>query len=234
MTPDPTDDNDTPDCATTPSSHPYSTVDDPTTNDPGDLAAGTPPDTHVSPADQDTDTDTDDGTSPITDEPRRGTPGRVTRILTFVLLPVLVLALAIWAGYERYLQVRHHSADTARAESVAAAKDITVAMLSYTPDSAAATLAAARDRTTGALRDSYTSLINDVVIPGAQQKHISAVANVAAAASISATDNHAVVLVFVNQSITQGQDAPTATASTVRVTLDKAGTRWLAAGFDPK
>jgi Mce-associated membrane protein len=43
-----------------------------------------------------------------------------------------------------------------------------------------------------------------------------------------------VVLVFVNQSITQGQDAPTATASTVRVTLDKAGTRWLAAGFDPK
>ena len=47
-------------------------------------------------------------------------------------------------------------------------------------------LHAARDLLTGDFRDSYTSLTNDVVIPGAKQKQISAVATVPAAASVSA------------------------------------------------
>jgi Mce-associated membrane protein len=72
-----------------------------------------------------------------------------------------------------------------------------------------------------------------VVIPGATQKQISAVATVPAAASVSATENHAVVLVFVNQTVTVGTGAPTDTASSVRVTLDKVADRWLISGFDP-
>ncbi|EUA27841.1 conserved Mce associated membrane domain protein [Mycobacterium intracellulare] len=36
-----------------------------------------------------------------------------------------------------------------------------------------------------------------------------------------------------NQTIIIGQDAPTNTASTVRVTLDRVHGRWLIAGFDP-
>jgi Mce-associated membrane protein len=71
------------------------------------------------------------------------------------------------------------------------------------------------------------------VIPGAKQKRISAMANVPAAASVSASANHAVVLVFVNQSTTIGDDAPTSTASSVRVTLDKVQSRWLISQFDP-
>ena len=82
-------------------------------------------------------------------------------------------------------------------------------------------------------RDSYTSLTNDVVIPGAKQKQISAVATVPAVASVSADPRHAVVLVFVNQTVIVGQDAPTDTASSVRVTMDKAGGRWLISKFDP-
>jgi Mce-associated membrane protein len=74
---------------------------------------------------------------------------------------------------------------------------------------------------------------SDVVIPGAKQKQISAVATVAAVASASAEPNHAVVLVFVNQTVAVGQDAPTDTASSVRVTLDKVGDRWLISKFDP-
>jgi Mce-associated membrane protein len=42
-----------------------------------------------------------------------------------------------------------------------------------------------------------------------------------------------VVLVFVNQTVIVGQDAPTDTASAVRVTLDKVGDRWLISSFDP-
>jgi Mce-associated membrane protein len=94
-------------------------------------------------------------------------------------------------------------------------------------------LGAARDRLTGTFRDAYTSLTNDVVKPGSKQKQISAVAAVPAAASISATENHSVVLVFVNQTIIVGSDAPSSTASSVKVTLEKQCDRWLISGFDP-
>ena len=114
-----------------------------------------------------------------------------------------------------------------------AAKDSTIALLSYKPDTVEQQLSAARDLLTGDFRDSYTSLTNDVVIPGAKQKQISAVATVPAMASVSANPNHAVVLVFVNQTVVVGQDAPTDTASSVRVTLDKVGDRWLISKFDP-
>jgi Mce-associated membrane protein len=114
-----------------------------------------------------------------------------------------------------------------------AATDSSIALLSYRPDTVEKDLVAARDRLTGTFRDSYTSLTHDVVIPGAKQRQISAVATVPAAASVSATARHAVVLVFVDQTVVVGQDAPTSTASTVRVTLDNIGGRWLISGFDP-
>jgi Mce-associated membrane protein len=59
------------------------------------------------------------------------------------------------------------------------------------------------------------------------------VANVAAAASVSADPSRAVVLVFVNQTITVGNDAPTDTASSIRVTLAKVHDRWLISQFEP-
>ena len=118
-----------------------------------------------------------------------------------------------------------------------AAKDSTVALLSYKPDTVEQQLTAARDRLTGEFRDQYTDLTNDVVIPGAKQKQISAVANVcpatACGASVSANPGHAVVLLFVNQTVTVGTGVPTDTASSVRVTLDKVGDRWLISKFRP-
>jgi Mce-associated membrane protein len=125
------------------------------------------------------------------------------------------------------------NSDVARVEAMQAAKDSTIAMLSYKPDSVEQQLNAARGLLTGDFRDSYTSLINDVVIPGAKQKQISAVATVPAIASVSADPHHAVVLVFVNQTVVVGQDAPTDTASSVRVTLEKSGESWLISKFDP-
>jgi Mce-associated membrane protein len=106
-------------------------------------------------------------------------------------------------------------------------------MLSYRPETVEKDLGAARDRLTGALEDSYGSLTHDVVIPGSKQKMISATASVPAAGAVSASPNHAVVLMFVNQTITEGNDPPTNTASRVRVSLDKVGGRWLISSFDP-
>lgn len=155
------------------------------------------------------------------------------RALAYGLLPGLALLLAITAGAFKWLESSAGDSQVARIESVQAARDATVAMLSYQPDTVEKDLTGAQDLMTGSFRDSYTQLTRDVVIPGAQQQRISAVANVPAAASISATPDHAVVLVFVNQSTTIGSEAPTDTASTVRVTLDKVGEHWLISDFTP-
>lgn len=156
-----------------------------------------------------------------------------SRVLAYGILPGLALVLAMAAGYLKWQHSSIDNAETARIESVQAAKDSTIAMLSYKPDTVDQQLNDARALLSGEFRDSYTSLINDVVIPGAKEQQISAVATVPAAASVSADPNHAVVLVFVNQTVVVGQDAPTDTASSVRVGLDKVGDRWLISQFDP-
>jgi Mce-associated membrane protein len=158
---------------------------------------------------------------------------RLLQILAYGVLPVAALLLAAAAGYLRWVDGAAREAEVARTQSVRTAVDSTVAMLSYRPDTVERNLAAARDRMTGGFRDSYTSLTHDIVIPGAKQRQISAVATVPAAASVSATPSHAVVLEFVNQTTVIGDDPPTDTASSVKVTLEKVHGRWLISQFDP-
>jgi Mce-associated membrane protein len=169
------------------------------------------------------------------DEQLTGSARRVrwSGAIVYVVLPALALLLASAAGFLKWQDGSARDAATARTESVHAATDSTIALLSYKPDTVEKDLDAARGRLTGTFLSAYTSLTHDVVIPGAKQKQISAVATVPAAASTSATGNHAVVLLFVNQTVIIGQDAPTNTASSVRVTLDKVGGRWLISQFDP-
>jgi Mce-associated membrane protein len=155
------------------------------------------------------------------------------RIFAYGVLPAIALLLALGAGYLKWMDNSVRNDESARNASIKAAQDSTIALLSYKADTVEQQLHAARDLLTGDFRDSYTSLTNDVVIPGAKQKQISAVATVPAVASVSANPRHAVVLVFVNQTVVVGQDAPTDTASSVRVTMDKIGDRWLISKFDP-
>jgi len=155
------------------------------------------------------------------------------KVFAYGVLPGLALVLALAAGFLKYVDNSVRTSDTARVESMQVAKDSTIALLSYEPDKVKEQLNDARNLLTGDFQNSYTSLINDVVIPGAQQKRISAVATVPAAASVSAEPNHAVVLVFVNQTVIVGADAPTDTASSVKVTLDKHGDKWLISEFQP-
>lgn len=156
-----------------------------------------------------------------------------SRVVAFGVLPIVALLIAAALGFLKWHDAWIRASGVAGIESVAAAKESTVALLSYQSDSVEKDLGAARDRLTGKFKDSYTQLVHDVVIPGAKKDHISAIASVPAAALVSATPNHAVTLVFVNQTVTVGNDVPTDTASTVRVSLDKIGDRWLISGFDP-
>jgi Mce-associated membrane protein len=158
---------------------------------------------------------------------------KLSRVAAFGVLPVLALLLAAAAVFAKWQDASSRISHAASIESVAAAKESTVALLSYQADSVDKDLGAARDRLTGKFKDAYTQLTRDVVIPGSKKDHITAVATVPAAASVSATAQHAVVLVFVDQTVTVGTEAPSQSSSTVRVTLDKSGNHWLISAFDP-
>jgi Mce-associated membrane protein len=155
-----------------------------------------------------------------------------SRVLVYGLLPALALLLAIAAGLLKWKDSSARNTDLARSESVAAAKDSTVALLSFRFDTVERDVAAARQRLTGKFRDIYTQRTQEELIPNAQEQHVAATAIVPGAASESATHNHAVVLVFVNQMIRIGDSAPAEAVSSVRVTLDKIGERWLVSDFD--
>lgn len=154
-------------------------------------------------------------------------------VAVYGLLPAAILALGGAAGYLQWKDVSLAQTDTAKKESTKAATDGTIALLSYKPETVDKDLEAAKKYMTGNFLDSYTSLTRDVVIPGSKQKKISAVATVPAAAWTKATPNHAVVMLFVDQTMIIGDSAPTSTASSVRVTLDKVDNRWLISQFDP-
>lgn len=153
--------------------------------------------------------------------------------VVFGALPALALALGALAGYLSWQGTYHRAAAVAASDSLAAARDTATAILSYNADTVEADLTAARSRLTGSFLAEYTKLVTEVVIPGSQEKRISAVAQVPAAASVSTTPDSAVALVFVDQTVTVGEDPPTNTASTVRVTLDMVGGHWLVSGFEP-
>lgn len=153
--------------------------------------------------------------------------------VAYIVIPVLALLLAAGAGFLRWEYSTRNDAAVARTQSVQAARDATLAVLTYKADTVDQDFAASRQYLTGEFQDAYTQLVNAVIIPGAKEKKISATAQIAAAASVSATADHAVVLVFVNQTLEMVGYSPTTTPSSVRVTLDKVGDRWLISGLDP-
>lgn len=155
------------------------------------------------------------------------------RVLVYGVLPALVLLLAIGAGALKWQNSSRRSADIARSESVQAATDSAIAILSYTPDTVDTDVAAAQELLTEGFGDSYRQLARDTVIRNAKERDVSASVDVPATASVSATLNHAVVLVYADQMLAAGSATPTEISSSLRVTLDRIGGRWLVSGFDP-
>ena len=155
--------------------------------------------------------------------------------MVLVLAIVLVvLLLAVAAGYFKWTDESADDVALAGTESVRVASEDVVALLSYKADSADKDLnSAAHDRLTGEFKEAYLNLIRQVVIPGATEKHISSTVKVSAAAPSSVTPNHAVVLVYANQTVKIGEGVPTDTQPVIRVTLDKVNGRWLVSHFDP-
>jgi Mce-associated membrane protein len=151
------------------------------------------------------------------------------RLAVAVIATGLIVASAwlAWDGTAR------RGAEQAGGDAVQAARESIVAILSYRPDTAEKDLStAARERLTGRFLDDYSQLITTVVVPNAIQKDITASARVPAAAVVSAAADRAVLLVYVDQTTAVGEESPTQTNSSVRVTMERVDGRWLIAGFD--
>lgn len=151
------------------------------------------------------------------------------RLAVAVIATGLIVASAwlAWDGTAR------RGAEQAGGDAVEAARESIVAILSYRPDTAEEDLStAARERLTGRFLDDYSQLITTVVVPNAIQKDITASARVPAAAVVSAAAGRAVLLVYVDQTTAVGEESPTQTNSSVRVTMERVDGRWLIAGFD--
>lgn len=147
------------------------------------------------------------------------------------MLALLAVVAAGWLFWDASVR---RGAQQAGEHAARAAREAIPAILSYQPATAEKDLpAAAQDRLTGPFLADYTQLITTVVVPEAKQNGISAAATVPAAGAVSADKRRAVILAYVNQSITFGNQTPTETNSSVRVTMDNVDGRWLISGFEP-
>jgi Mce-associated membrane protein len=155
-----------------------------------------------------------------------------SRVLIYGLVPTFVLLLAIAAGLLKWHDSSIRHIERARGQSVAAAEESTDAILTFRYDTIDHDVAATRERLTGGFLDMYTKRTQQELIPHAKRGRIVATATVPDPATEITTPNHAVVLVFISQTVKIGDAPPTETGSSARVTLDKIGERWLISDFD--
>lgn len=152
------------------------------------------------------------------------------------LLALLVFAALALAGVLYYFQYRPDQQTDARVQEtvLAAARDGTVALLSYSPTTLDSDFANAKSRLTGDFLDYYNQFTAQVVTPAATQKKVQTSATVVRSAVTELQPTSAKVLVFIDQNTTSTDKPQTnLTSSSVLVTLDKVNDAWLISSFDP-
>lgn len=164
--------------------------------------------------------------------------GRYLRAIPVVPV-ILVLALLAAGGLTAWLYFSQYRPDeatdaAASQSAIDAARDGTVAMLSYRPDTLEHDFAAAKSHLTGDFLNYYDTFTKQVVSPAARDKAVTTTAQVVGAAATELHPKSAVVLVFVNQVTTSKERPdPSAAASSVLVSLAKVQGTWLINKFDP-
>lgn len=165
------------------------------------------------------------------------TPARgIRRYVGAILVVVALLASAGVAGWLYFYQYRVDQQINAAASTVAldAAKNGTVALLSYSPESLDKDFANAKSNLTGDFLSYYTQFTEQIVTPAAKEKQVKTAASVVRAAVAEIHPDSAVVLLFVNQVTTSKENPDGAfAASSVKVGLKKIDGRWLISAFDP-
>ncbi len=168
-----------------------------------------------------------------------GNDGKLAPLRVIVVAGVLLLllvasgALAAWLYFFQY-RPDEQTATTAAKAAVDAARDGTVALLSYKPDTLNQDFAAAKSHLTGDFLNYYDQFTQEIVTPAARQKAVTTTAQVMAAAVSEMHPNAAVVLVFVDQTTTsKDRPDPAMASSSVLVSLTKLNGKWLITKFQP-
>jgi Mce-associated membrane protein len=162
------------------------------------------------------------------------------RLAAIPLIPVaLVLGLLAAGGLAGWLYFTQYRPDKQTDDAVAqsvvnAARDGTVALLSYKPDTLNHDFATAKSHLTGDFLNYYDQFTKEVVTPAAQTKGVTTTAQVAGAAVSELNPDKAVVLVFINQATTSKERPdPAMASSSAKVSLAKVHGDWLINKFDP-
>ena len=172
-------------------------------------------------------------------DPEQGVPpvasGRRWRLS--VVLPLALLALSAAAAASVYwflLRPDQMTDADAQQQVIAAAKEGTEAVLSYSPENLDQSLATAKSHLTGGFLDEYSTFTDEVVRPAVTQRGVKTEANVARAAVSQMDPGRAQVLIFVNQVTTSKErPSPALATSSVMVTMVENGGRWLISEFKP-
>jgi Mce-associated membrane protein len=160
---------------------------------------------------------------------------RGSRWAAFVVT-LLVLAGAAAACWQYIAYFRPDVATNPQVADtvIAAARDGTVAILSYAPGTLERDFATAKSHLGGDFLAYYNEFTEQVVRPAATEKKIKTTAEVTRAAISELHPDSAKVLVFIDQNtMSADKPDPVPTASSVLVTLFKHGDVWLISGFDP-
>jgi Mce-associated membrane protein len=162
--------------------------------------------------------------------------GRLWARISVAVLAVLLIAsagLTAWLYVYQY-RVDQQTGPEASQVALQAAKDGTVALLSYAPETLDKDLAAAKSHLTGDFLNYYSQFTDQVVRPAATQKKVKTTATVARGAVSDIHPDTATVLLFVNQlTMSAERQEPSATSSSVLVKLTKVNGTWLISSFDP-
>jgi Mce-associated membrane protein len=153
-----------------------------------------------------------------------------------ILLVAALLAsagVAAWLYFQQYRPGQETNADASRV-ALDAAKNGTVALLSYSPESLDKDFANAKSHLTGDFLSYYTQFTEQIVTPAAKQKSVKTSAAVVRAAVSELHPDSAIALVFINQN-TVSKENPDGSfaASAVKVGLKKINDTWLISSFDP-
>ena len=155
--------------------------------------------------------------------------------LTLVLAALVVASVAAAGSVYWWIYRPDQQTNAAAQQRVTdAARDGTVALLSYAPETLDKDLATAKSHLTGEFLKYYSDFTDKIVAPAAKQKGVKTEATVARAAVSEMQPDRAVVLVFVNK-VTTSKDRqdPALATSSVLVTMVNQDGRWLISEFNP-
>lgn len=178
-------------------------------------------------------------TEPAAPVPARGARKVLQQARRHIVALVLVALLAVAGGVTGWLYATQFVPDRATNAAAAdaaltAAKDGTVAMLSYAPESLDQDFTDAKTHLTGDFLSYYNQFTEQIVAPAATKKSVSTTAAIVNAAVVELQPDSAVVLVFLNQTTTSTENPDGSfSTSAVKVGLKKVDDSWLISAFDP-